>query len=260
MHTQESLNSQTYYWVTCFFSILGMMFNSLFLFISTENPERRNLTDSTMIAASITMIVKGFGLFINGFLIKSQGSEAIFGQLQNVLGILIEPRRGFLLSFLCTETILREEDERSPNYDLHELYQRDDELAITNGTKAFKNWRSERVSETSCTSANITQLSTRCSSMSTTSGKKKEGNQCDFFLDESEKRFKIYNTENWISRRQSFTTYKCNQSPIETSIYNNNLDTSLSNSVSDLSSVPQDSSDLVESVNQRAAGSLVLML
>lgn len=86
MQTHETPNCQTYYWVTSFFSIVGMVFNSLFILISTENPERRNLTDSTMLAASITMITKGFGLFINGFIAKCQGSEAIFGQLQNGLG------------------------------------------------------------------------------------------------------------------------------------------------------------------------------
>ncbi|CAG2226588.1 unnamed protein product [Mytilus edulis] len=444
MQPQETPNFQTYYWVTSFFSIVGMVCNSLFLWISTENPERRNLTDSTMLAASITMIIKGFGLFINGFLTKSQGSEAIFGQLQNgldtimffmdgmntysilmlnlqryqllsrikspmnnkkrtsrkflqisfifigilsvcqgvvywfsdwnsqimrtisyvlhvlsqeipfvitlvltilmisrlckindkktwyktflinkshlreyphsfillrqllltlllqicfyivpwlcmlssevlahqfsqdmtytefnlichlacviltpfALGILIEPRRSFLLSVLCTDTYFNEEDDISLDYDLQEFHQRENERTITNGTNVFQNWGSGRVSETSCTSTNSTQLSTRCSSLSATLGKKIESNLCDFFLDESEERFKKYNIEKWISRKQSFTTYKCNQNPIETKSYYNNLDASLSNSLSDLTSLPQASTDLVESVNQPARQSI----
>ncbi|CAG2248404.1 unnamed protein product [Mytilus edulis] len=172
------------------------------------------------------------------------------------LGILIEPRRSFLLSVLCTDTCFSEEDDISLDNDLHEFHQGEKERTITNGTKVFQNWGSGRVSETSCTSTNSTQLSTRCSSLSATSGKKIESNLCDFFLDESEERFKKYNIEKWISRKQSFTTYKCNQNPIETKIYNNNLDTSLSNSVSDLSSLPQVSTDHGESVNEQARHSI----
>ncbi|VDI25817.1 Hypothetical predicted protein [Mytilus galloprovincialis] len=195
MQPQETPNSQTYYWVTSFFSIIGMVFNSLFLLISTENPEKRNLTDLTMLSASITMIIKSFGLFINGFLAKSQGSEAIFGQLQNGL-------------VLCTETYCNEEDDISLDYDQQEFHQRGNERTITNRTNVFQNWGSGRVSETSCTSTNSTQLSTRCSSLSATLGKKIESNLCDFFLDEN------------------------------------------------LTSLPQASTDLVESVNQHARQSI----
>lgn len=86
MPTQVYLNSQAYCCVISFFSFVGMVFNSIFLWISTENSERRNLTDSTMISASITMIIKGFSLFINGFLAKSGGSNTVYGQLQIGLG------------------------------------------------------------------------------------------------------------------------------------------------------------------------------
>ncbi|CAG2248405.1 unnamed protein product [Mytilus edulis] len=171
------------------------------------------------------------------------------------LGILIEPRRSFLLSVLCTDTYCNKEDDISLDYDLQEFHQRENERTITNGTNVFQNWGSGRVSETSCTSTNSTQLSTRCSSLSATLGKKIESNLCDFFLDENEERSKKYNIEKWISRKQSFTTYKCYQNTIETKIYNNNLDTSLSNSVSDLSSVPQNSTDHVESINQQSGRS-----
>lgn len=172
------------------------------------------------------------------------------------LGLLIEPRRSFLLSVLCTDTCVSEEDDISLDYDLQEFHKGENERTITNGSKTFQNWRSGRVSETSCTSTNSTQLSTRRSGFSTSSGKKIDSNLCDFFLDENEERSKTYNIEKWISRKQSFTTYKCNQIPIETKIYNNNLDTSLSNSVSDLSSIPQDSTDIIGSINQQSGRSL----
>ncbi|CAC5384147.1 unnamed protein product [Mytilus coruscus] len=232
--TKVYLNSQMYCWVISVFSVVGMVFNSIFLWISTENSERRNLTDSTMISASITMIIKGFSLFVNGFLANIEGSKAIYGQLQIgldvmvihsnsdvqilefnlvcqlvgmiltpcALGILIEPRRGFLMSFWCMDTLPSEQNKKSPAKNPHELDVIDNELVITSKLK-----RSDRHSETSC-ATNCTDLSSRCCSLLDSPGTKIEGNHA---LGESEGDITRYDIEKLISRKRSI----CKEGSIE---------------------------------------------
>lgn len=152
------------------------------------------------------------------------------------LGILIEPRRGFLMSFWCMDTYPSEQNKKSPakNSKLDAI---DNELV-----KTCKMKRSDRQSETSC-ATNSTVLS-RCNSLLDSPGTKKEGKHD---LAGSEGDLSRYDIEKLISRRKSI----CKEGSIEIRMFCNSFDISLSNSASDLTQHTQGAKDIVESENGR---------
>lgn len=58
-----------YFWVSFALLFLGILFNSIFLWISTKSPTRRKLTDFTISVACTASTLKGFSLLVN-FLVE----------------------------------------------------------------------------------------------------------------------------------------------------------------------------------------------
>lgn len=154
------------------------------------------------------------------------------------LGVLIEPRRGFLMSLWCMNTFPCEKNKKSPAKNSSKLDAIDNDLV-----KTCKMKRSDRQSETSC-ATNSTELS-RCNSLLNSPGTKKAGKHD---LAGSEGDISRYDIEKLISRRKPI----CKEGSIEIRMFCNNFDISLSNSASDLTQHTQGGvRDIVESENGR---------
>lgn len=103
MSSESNLNTSMHYFVNIVFPLVGMVFNSIFLWISTKSSERRSLTDSTMISASITTFIKGLSFFVNGLLSNSFGSQPIYVQLHIAFGKTIILKLSMLIIVHSTQ-------------------------------------------------------------------------------------------------------------------------------------------------------------
>lgn len=169
------------------------------------------------------------------------------------LGILIEPRRGFLMSFICKKKFSSEDNETQSG-NLHLEDETDSVFALAKDTTDYG--RSARVSTSSFISLKSAGLSSKCPSLLTIPEEKKEESAFSFLLDESEGSFKNDKKERKISRSASFKSYKRKESQKEMTILYNILDTSVSKSASQLSCIKQGAKGDVVSGNQHRKRSM----